>query len=101
MSGAVRRHCHTMALPTGLPVSRFHTTVVSRWFVMPMAAMSPGPRPWVTVSSASAPSCEDRMSLGACSTQPGWGYICGNGFCTASTARPCASTSTAREDVVP
>ena len=37
---AVRRSCHTIALCTGLPVSRFHTIVVSRWFTMPMAATS-------------------------------------------------------------
>ena len=71
--GAVRRHCHTMALPTGRPVSRFHTTVVSRWFVMPMASMSAGPSPCDTVSSASAPSWDDRISSGSCSTQPGCG----------------------------
>ena len=34
----VRVSCQTMALPYGLPLSRSHATVVSRWFVMPMAA---------------------------------------------------------------
>ena len=29
-NGAVRRSCHTMALPTGLPLARSHSTVVSR-----------------------------------------------------------------------
>ena len=33
-----------MALWMGSPVSRSQTTVVSRWFVMPMAAMSRGCR---------------------------------------------------------
>ena len=33
-----------MALWTGSPVSRFHTMVVSRWLVMPMAATSLGLR---------------------------------------------------------
>ena len=32
---AVRVSCQTMALCTGLPVCRSHTTVVSRWLVMP------------------------------------------------------------------
>ncbi len=73
MMGAVRRHCHTMAFITGSPVSRFHTTVVSRWFVMPMLSMSFAPRLCATRSSVSAPSCDDRMSRGSCSTQPGWG----------------------------
>ena len=40
-SGSARRSCQTMALVHGWPVRRFHTTVVSRWLVMPMAAMSP------------------------------------------------------------
>ena len=37
--GSVRRHCQQMALHTGSPVRRSHTTVVSRWLVMPTAAM--------------------------------------------------------------
>ena len=37
---AVRRSCQTMALAIGRPVARSQTTVVSRWLVMPMAAMS-------------------------------------------------------------
>ena len=48
---AVRRHCHTMALYTGLPVSRSHTTVVSRWLVMPMAAMSRTDTPLLAMTS--------------------------------------------------
>ena len=32
---AVRRSCQTMALYTGVPVSRSQTMVVSRWLVMP------------------------------------------------------------------
>ena len=37
---AVRLHCQTMALQMGFPVFLSQTTVVSRWFVMPMAAIS-------------------------------------------------------------
>ncbi len=37
---AVRRSCQTMARCTALPVARSHTTVVSRWLVIPIAAMS-------------------------------------------------------------
>ena len=39
--------CQTIALPYGRPVRRFHTTVVSRWLVMPSAARSAMPR-WLT-----------------------------------------------------
>ena len=35
----VRLSCHTIALYTGSPVSASHTMVVSRWLVIPMAAM--------------------------------------------------------------
>ena len=37
---AVRRSCQTMARCTAWPVARSHTTVVSRWLVIPIAAMS-------------------------------------------------------------
>ena len=36
----VLRSCQTMALQTGFPVAASHTMVVSRWLVMPIAAMS-------------------------------------------------------------
>ena len=39
----MRRSCQTMALAIGSPVLRSHTTVVSRWLVMPMAATSARP----------------------------------------------------------
>ena len=39
---AVRVSCQTIALCTGLPVAFSQTTVVSRWLVIPMAAISPG-----------------------------------------------------------
>jgi hypothetical protein len=36
----VRVSCQTIALPTGSPVVRSQTTVVSRWFVMPNARVA-------------------------------------------------------------
>ena len=77
--GAVRRHCQTMAFMMGSPVARSHTMVVSRWLVMPMESISAVSTFEDMMSSVSAPSCEERMSCGSCSTQPGCGYICGNG----------------------
>ena len=41
-TSAVRRSCQTIALCSGLPVARSHTSVVSRWLVMPMAATCAG-----------------------------------------------------------
>ena len=40
MMSEVRRHCHTMAFAMGFPVALSQMTVVSRWLVMPMPAMS-------------------------------------------------------------
>jgi hypothetical protein len=37
---SVRVSCQTIAFITGSPVLRSHTTAVSRWLVMPSAAMS-------------------------------------------------------------
>ena len=38
----MRRSCQTMALWIGLPVARSQTSAVSRWLVMPMAAIGAG-----------------------------------------------------------
>ncbi len=70
---AVRRSCHTIALHTGRPVSRSHTRVVSRWLVMPTAAMSPEERLARAMASAAVELWLDQISIGSCSTQPGCG----------------------------
>ena len=49
-TSAVRRSCQTMARWIACPVSRSQTTVVSRWLVMPMAAI-----PWRRGSAFSRP----------------------------------------------
>jgi hypothetical protein len=72
-NAAVRRSCQTIALYNGRPVSRSQTMVVSRWLLMPMAAMEVPFKPaWVTASAAT-PAWVDQISCGSCSTQPGWG----------------------------
>ena len=70
---AVRRSCQTMALWMGWPVWRFHTTVVSRWLVMPMAATSRACRPAVASTSRAVASWVSHSSFGSCSTPPGRG----------------------------
>ena len=71
--GAVRRHCHTMALAMGRPVSLSQRMVVSRWLVMPMPAISSGATPdWATTSIMVA-YWDDQISMASCSTQPSWG----------------------------
>ena len=66
-----------------------------------MAAMSPLSSPLFSKASASAPNCEERISIGSCSTQPGRGYICGNGCCAIETISPRSLKMIARELVVP
>ncbi len=67
------RLCQTMAFWTGLPVDFSHTTVVSRWFVMPMAAMSSGDAPASAITFLATASWESQMASGSCSTWPGVG----------------------------
>ena len=71
--GAVRRHCQTMALWTGSPVRASHSMVVSRWLVMPMAAICLGSMWALSTASARARFSVAQISMGSCSTQPGWG----------------------------
>ena len=62
-----------MALQTLFPVALSQRTVVSRWLVMPMQAMSVGERPLFSKTSSIAFSSVARISMGSCSTQPGRG----------------------------
>ncbi len=70
---AVRRSCQTIAVPYGSPVDRFQASTVSRWLVMPIAAMFSTP----TAASTSATTVRNvcsiacQISAASCSTQPG------------------------------
>ena len=70
---SARRSCQTMAWCTGWPVVRFHSTVVSRWLVIPMARISLAFRPAVCNACRAVASCVRQISIGSCSTQPGRG----------------------------
>ncbi len=70
---AVRVSCQTIALCTGWPVRRSHSTVVSRWLVIPMAARSLAPRPARCSALATHDWTLSQISAGSCSTQPGRG----------------------------
>jgi hypothetical protein len=50
----VRRSCQTMAGATGWPLLRSHSTVVSRWLVMPTASMSGSPAMFRAADSAAS-----------------------------------------------
>ena len=98
---SVRVSCQTIALPYGRPVLRFHTTVVSRWLVMPSAARSDGPR----LAWFSAVEMTDwqrsQISTGLCSTQPARGRICSCSSWCLATSFPEWSKIMNRELVVP
>ena len=70
---AVRRSCQTMALAIGVPVCRSHSTVVSRWLVMPAATISLACTPAFSSASRATSHWLAKISFGSCSTQPGCG----------------------------
>ena len=72
---AVLLHCHTMALYIGFPVFLSQTTVVSLWFVIPIAATSSGLTPVFSRTSLATPLCVPQISMASCSTHPAFGYI--------------------------
>ena len=100
-SPAVRRHCQTMALQTGRPLARSHRIAVSRWLVMPIPAISSGETPHRATHSVMEAYWLAYISIGSCSTQPGWGYFCAMGCCAMLTTRSSQSNRMLRALVVP
>lgn len=98
---SVRRSCQTMALKMGRPVARSHTTVVSRWLVMPSAAMSAAVSFACSSAARQVASWLFQMSSGLCSTQPGCGKCCGNSCWALATIWPARLNTMARELDVP
>ena len=70
---AVRRSCQTIAGWIGWPVLRSQISTVSRWLVMPMAAMEAAVIPAFSMAARAVAATVDQRSAGSCSTQPGWG----------------------------
>lgn len=66
---AVRVSSHTMALCSGRPVRRSHSSVVSRWLVMPTATTRAGVPACSAASSASSMQVVTlaQISSGSCS----------------------------------
>ena len=75
--------------------------VVSRWFVMPMAAMSSADAPTSFMADSATPSWVVQISLASCSTQPGLGKYWVNSFCATLHISPLALKRMQRLDVVP
>ncbi|SGA87449.1 Uncharacterised protein [Mycobacterium tuberculosis] len=55
---------------------RFHTSVVSRWLVIPNAAISSGDRLVALSTEINTDAVRSQISTGLCSTQPARGRIC-------------------------
>ena len=101
MMSEVRRHCQTMALAIGSPVFLSQITVVSRWLVMPMAAMSEAVTPSLLMALRDTSSVVSQISSASCSTQPGLGKIWRNSFWAVEQMLPARSKRMQREEVVP
>ena len=97
----VRRHCQTMARLTGSPLSLSQTMVVSRWLVMPMAAMLAAVAPMLSMAFLATSSCVSKISLASCSTQPGLGKYWVNSFWATDTISPDSLNRMQRLEVVP
>src|SRR5690348_1315257 len=98
---SVRVSCQTIALYTGSPVFLSQTSAVSRWLVMPTAAMSDGLRSALASTSAVTSRVLSQISLALCSTQPARGEICSCSFWATFTTRPSRLKIMHRVDVVP
>ena len=72
---SVRMSCQLIALWTGTPVSRSHSTVVSRWFVIPSPTRSAASSWAVASASPTTYWTLRQISAGSCSTSPGPGKI--------------------------
>ena len=90
-----------MARHTGSPVFLSQTMVVSRWLVMPMAAMSAAVAPMFAIARWATSIWVDQISLASCSTQPGWGKYWVNSFWATEHISPCSLNRMQRLDVVP
>jgi hypothetical protein len=62
-----------MASWIGRPLSRSHRTVVSRWLVMPIAAMSAASSPALRMAARAVSRTVCQIASGSCSTHPGCG----------------------------
>ena len=78
-----------------------HTIVVSRWFVIPIAATCSAVIFNLLIASTATPSIDDHISSASCSTHPGCGKYCVNSFCATLQITPCSLNKIQRLLVVP
>src|SRR6516162_4256684 len=70
-----------MARYTARPLPRSHSSVVSRWLVMPMATMSFAPMPAFCMAPRQHSTVVRQISSGSCSTSPSAGKCWRNSAC--------------------
>ncbi len=97
----MRVSCHTIALWIGSPVSRSHTTAVSRWLVMPIASMSSASASESAIAPLMTWRVRRQISVASCSTQPASGLICSCSRWSTEAIPPSLSKRMKRELVVP
>src|SRR4051794_5171220 len=90
-----------MALYTGSPVVLSQTSAVSRWLVIPTAAMSETLRSALARAPAVTSRVLSQISFALCSTHPARGKICSCSFWSTFTTRPSRLKIMHRVDVVP
>ncbi len=100
-SWSVRVSCQLIALCAGSPVSRSHSSVVSRWLAIPIAITSRKDSCALSSASVTTVTTLAQISRGLCSTQPGRGKMCSCSFWLTETMRPTRSNTMQREDAVP
>mmetsp|Transcript_25821 Transcript_25821/g.65398 ORF Transcript_25821/g.65398 Transcript_25821/m.65398 type:complete len:224 (-) Transcript_25821:140-811(-) len=71
----VRPSCQSIASYSGAPVRLSHTTVVSRWLVMPMPSTSRAVAPAFCSTAAAHVSTVERMTIGSIWVHPACGVI--------------------------
>jgi hypothetical protein len=98
---SVRVSCQTIAGATGIPVRRSHTTVVSRWLAMPIAAIWLASIPPRERARGTTFSTFRQISMASCSTQPGRGKCWACSRWSTETSCPRWSKTMHRVDVVP
>ena len=86
---------------TGGPVCRSHSSVVSRWLVMPTAASCARAMPLFASAPATTCCVRSQISSASCSTQPGCAKSCACSRWSAATTCPPWSKIMQRVLVVP
>jgi hypothetical protein len=84
-----------------LPDARSQTSVVSRWFVIPIAAIRLPSTPAAVSASPTAMVTLSQISSASCSTWPGSGKCCRNSRVARPRVAPDVSMTSDVEPVVP